>query len=195
MNKHLAALLVVSVSTTALQGCAALVVGGAATGAAVIHDQRTAGTILDDETIEIKAVSALRADKVLDAQSHFNVTSYDNIVLLTGETANEELRERAGKIVAGIEKVRSVHNELTIGQPSTMLARSADTVITTKVKASLFDVQGIDHFDPTRVKVVTEAKVVYLMGLLTHAEADAVTATVRQVGGVARVVKIFEYTD
>ncbi len=195
MNKHLAALLVVGVCTATLQGCAGLVIGGAATGAAVVHDQRTAGTVLEDEAIEIKAVRALRDDKVLDAQTHFNVTSYNNIVLLTGETANEELRERAGRIVAGIEKVRSVHNELKIGEPSTMLARSADSVITTKVKASLFNVQGIEHFDPTRVKVVTEAKVVYLMGLLKHGEADAVTETVRQVGGVERVVKIFEYTD
>ncbi len=195
MNKHLAALLVASVSTATLQGCAGLVIGGAATGVAVVHDQRTAGTVLEDQAIEIKAVRALRDDKVLDAQTHFNVTSYNNIVLLTGETVSEELRERAGRLVAAVEKVRSVHNELKIGQPSTILARATDSAITTKVKASLFDVNGIDHFDPTRVKVVTEAKVVYLMGLLTHAEADAVTETVRQVGGVERVVRIFEYTD
>lgn len=197
MNKHLAALLVFSASAATLQGCAGLLLGGAATGASVAHDQRTAGTVLEDESIEIKAVSALRDDRVLDAQTHFNVTSYNNIVLLTGETVSQELRERAGKHVADVEKVRSVHNELTIGEPSTMLQRSADSVITTKVKASLLGVKGkdIEHFDPTRVKVVTEAKVVYLMGLLKHAEADAVTETVRQVGGVERVVKIFEYVD
>jgi osmotically-inducible protein OsmY len=195
MNKQLAALLVFSVSAATLQGCAGLVIGGAATGASVAHDQRTAGTVLEDESIEIKSVRALRDDRVLDAQSHFNVTSYNNIVLLSGETVSQELRERAGKHVADVEKVRSVHNELKIGEPSTMLQRSADTVITTKVKTSLLSVNGIDHFDPTRVKVVTEAKVVYLMGLLKHAEADAVTETVRQVGGVERVVKIFEYTD
>ena len=195
MNKQLAALLAISVSAATLQGCAGLLIGGAATGAAVAHDQRTAGTVLEDESIEIKAFHALREDRVLDAQSHFNVTSYNNIVLLTGETASQELRERAGKLVADVEKVRSVHNELKIGEPSTLLARSADSVITTEVKASLFNVNGIDHFDPTRVKVVTEAKVVYLMGLLKHAEADAVTETVRQVSGVERVVKIFEYVD
>ena len=195
MNKRLAALLILGVSATLLQGCAALVIGGAATGASVAHDQRTAGTVLDDETIEVKAVHALREDRVLDAQSHFDVTSYNNVVLLTGETASQELKERAGKLVADIEKVRSVHNEVTIGEPSSLLARSADAAITTKVKASLFGVKGYDHFDPTRVKVVTEAKVVYLMGLLNHAEADAVTDTVRQVGGVEKVVKIFEYTD
>jgi osmotically-inducible protein OsmY len=195
MNKQLAALLVFSVSAATLQGCAGVVVGGAAAGAAAAHDQRTVGTILEDQSIEIKAVSALRGDKVLDAQSHFNVTSYNNIVLLTGETASQELRERAGKLVADVEKVRSVHNELKVGEPSTMLARSEDTLITSEVKTSLLSVNGIDHFDPTRVKVVTEAKVVYLMGLLTHAEADAVTETVRQARGVERVVKIFEYTD
>ena len=94
-----------------------------------------------------------------------------------------------------MEKVRRVHNEVTIGEPSTMLARSTDTVITTKVKASLLSVKGYEHFDPTRVKVVTEASVVYLMGLLSHAEGDAVAETVREVGGVERVVKIFEYVD
>ncbi len=151
--------------------------------------------MLEDQSIEIKAVSALRNDRVLDAQSHFNVTSYNNVVLLTGETASQELRERAGKHVADVEKVRSVHNELKVGAPSTMLARSNDTLITSKVKSSLLSVKGIDRFDPTRVKVVTEAKVVYLMGLLSRAEADAVTETVRQVGGVERVVKIFEYVD
>lgn len=195
MNKQLAALLALSVSAATLQGCAGLVLGGAATGASVAHDQRTAGTVLEDQNIEIKAVHALRGDKVLDAQSHFNVTSYNNIVLLTGETASQELRERAGKLVSDVEKVRSLHNELKIGEPSTMLARSNDTLITSKVKTSLLGIKLDERFDPTRVKVVTEAKVVYLMGLLSHAEADAVTEQVRQVGGVERVVKIFEYVD
>ncbi len=195
MNKQLAVLLVAGVCAAVLPGCAGLIIGGAATGVAVVHDQRTAGTVLEDESIEIKAVRALRDDRVLDAQSHFNVTSYDNIVLLTGETASPELRARAEKIVAAVEKVRNVHNEVRIAEPSTFMARSVDTAITTAVKTSLLNVDGINHFDPTRVKVVTEAKVVYLMGLLTHAEADAVAKTVSQVRGVERVVKIFEYTD
>ena len=196
MNKQLVALLAFSVSATTLQGCAGLVLGGAATGASVAHDQRTAGTVLEDQSIEIKATHALREDRLLYAQSHFNVTSYNNIVLLSGETASQELRERAGKYVADVEKVRNVHNELKVGEPSTMLARSADTVITTKVKTSLLGIKvNEERFDPTRVKVVTEAKVVYLMGLLSRTEADAVAETVRQVGGVERVVKIFEYAD
>lgn len=195
MNKSLVTLLAVGVFAGTLQGCAGLVLGGAATGASVAHDQRTAGTVLEDESIELKAVHELRSDRVLDAQSHFNVTSYNNIVLLTGETASKELRDRAEKLVTGVEKVRRVHNVITIGEPSTLLARSTDTVITTKVKANLLSVKGYEHFDPTRVKVVTEASVVYLMGLLNHAEGDAVAETVRQVGGVERVVKIFEYAD
>ncbi len=195
MNKSLVTLLAVGVFAGALQGCAGLVLGGAATGASVAHDQRTAGTVLEDQAIELKAVHELRSDRLLDAQSHFNVTSYNNIVLLTGETASKELRDRAEKLVAGVEKVRRVENRFTIGEPSTVLARSTDTVITAKVKTSLLSVKGVDQFDPTRVKVVTEASIVYLMGLLTHAEGDAVGETVRQVGGVERVVKIFEYTD
>lgn len=195
MNKSLAVLLTSALVAINLQGCAGLIVGGAATGASVAHDQRTAGTVLEDQNIEMKAIHALRADGVLSAQSHFNVTSYNTIVLLSGETASQELRTRAEKLVAGVEKVRRVHNELTIGEPSTMLARSTDTAITAKVKTSLLNVPTEERFDPTRVKVVTEASVVYLMGLLTQAEGKLVAETVRQVGGVERVVKIFEYSD
>lgn len=195
MIKTSTKILALAIVIGGLQGCAAVVLGGAATGVAVAHDQRTAGTVVDDESIEIKATHELRSDRVMDAQSHFDVTSYNNIVLLTGETANQELRARAEKLIAAIPKVRRVYNEVTIGEPSTLVARSTDAVITTKVKASLLDVKGYEHFDPTRVKVVTEAGVVYLMGLLSHAEGDAVGETVRQVGGVERVVKIFEYTD
>jgi len=195
MNKSLVTLLAVGVFAGTLQGCAPLVVGGAATGASVAHDERTTGTVVEDESIELKAVHDLRADVVLDAQSHLNITSYNNIVLLTGETPTKELRDRAEKIVAGVEKVRRVHNEITIGEPTTMLARSTDTLITAEVKTSLLSVKGIEHFDPTRVKVVTEAGVVYLMGLLTRTEGDAVAETVRQARGVERVVKIFEYSE
>lgn len=176
-----------------LEGCAAALVGaGAATTAVVANDRRTTGTMVDDQTIEWKARAALGNNEKLWNESHINVTSYNNVVLLTGETPNEAMRTEAGRLVRQIDKVRGVHNELQVAAPSAMLSRSSDTYITSKVKSSLLadgDVPG------SRIKVVTEAGTVYLMGLVTREEADSATEVTRQVGGVQRVVKLFEYMD
>lgn len=178
-----------------LNGCAPLVVGGAATGAAVAHDRRTPGTVIEDQTIEFKAYSALRKAEDLYSQSHINVTSYNMIVLLSGETPTEQYKQRAYEIVSDVDRVRRVYNELTVAAPSAIMSRSSDTMITAKVKTSLFNIKGLEGFDPTRVKVVTENGTVYLMGLLTRAEGDATAEKARTIGGVQRVVKLFEYID
>ncbi|HSH30309.1 MAG TPA: BON domain-containing protein [Thiohalobacter sp.] len=188
-------LFVVVAAALILNGCAPLVVGGTATGVAVVHDRRTAGTVLEDQAIELKALSALRKDEELYKQSHLNVTSYNMMVLLSGETPTEGYKQQAGQIVGGVEKVRRVYNELRVAAPSSMMTRSSDTLITGKVKTSLFRIKGMEGFDPTRVKVVTENGTVYLMGLLTRREGDAVAEQARSVGGVQRVVKLFEYID
>ncbi|NJN47343.1 MAG: BON domain-containing protein [Candidatus Competibacteraceae bacterium] len=179
-----------------LNGCVGLLMGGAAAGAiAVGHDRRTTGTIWEDQSIELKTYDALSKDSLLQGRSHINVTSYNTAVLLSGEIATPELSQRAGDIARQIEKVKYVHNELRVGPPSTLSSRSADTAVTTAVKTSLFKVDGIRDFDPTRVKVVTERGEVYLFGLLTPREADAVTNVVRRVNGVQKVVKLFEYIE
>lgn len=175
-----------------LQGCTAAVVAGGATGASMAHDRRTMGSFVEDQNIELKAASAISKDQELYDRSHINVTSYNRIVLLTGETPTQALRSRTEEIARNIAQVRRVHNELTIAAPSAMSSRSSDTWITTKVKTSLFKVKGIENFDATRVKVVTENGVVYLMGILNRTEADAVVDVVRKVSGVQRVVKVFE---
>jgi osmotically-inducible protein OsmY len=192
MHRILIASILGLVLAGALAGCEALVVGSAATGTAVVHDRRTAGSFVEDENIELKAASALSKDQEIKDKAHISVTSFNQIVLLTGEAPTEAMRARAENIVAKIAKVRRVHNEVVIGAPSAMSARASDTWITGKVKTRLFKVK-IKNFDPTRVKVVTENGTVFLMGLLTRAEADAVVDQVRQVGGVQRVVKVFEY--
>ncbi|MGQ0657032.1 MAG: BON domain-containing protein [Chromatiales bacterium] len=171
-----------------LAGCAGVVAGGAAGTAVAAHDQRTTGTLVEDQAIELKALRRLSGYD----QIHVSVTSYNNIVLVTGEAPNEELRREVIEIVRNIEKVRRVHDEITIAAPSSMTSRTSDTILTGKVKAQLF---GIKNFDATRVKVVTEKGVVYLMGLLTRKESDSVTEVARRIGGVQRVVKLFEYTD
>lgn len=195
MNRSLPALLALTLSAVHLQGCAPVVVGGAATGAAVAHDRRTTGSFIEDQAIEMKARTELNAEPELSRQAHINVTSFNMIVLVSGEAPTEALRERAGAVVGGVEKVRRVHNEVIVAAPSSMMTRSSDTLITAKVKTSLFRIKGMEDFNPTRVKVVTENGTVFLMGLLTRAEADATARTASTVGGVQRVVKLFEYMD
>lgn len=180
---------------TVIQGCAGAVVGGAAAGASVAHDRRSAGTVVDDEIIELKAREMLFSDKELFEQTHISVTSYNNILLLSGETPTDALRSKAFSLVSGIPKVRKVHNELVLAAPSSLLTRSSDTWITTKVKTNLFNIKNIEGFDPTRVKVVTENGTVFLLGIVTRQEAEAAVNASRTVKGVQRVVKLFEYLN
>jgi osmotically-inducible protein OsmY len=189
------ALLVVSLAASLLYGCAAAVVGGAATGATAAHDRRTVGTFIDDEGIELKARLAIFDDKELNSQIHINIISINGVVLLVGQAPTEADRQRAAEITQAVPKVRLVHNEMTIAAPNSYMTRSSDSLITAKVKTALFSIKELGEFDPTRVKVVTENGIVYLMGILTHAEADAVTDTARQVGGVQKIIKLFEYLD
>jgi osmotically-inducible protein OsmY len=173
-----------------LQACVPLGVGGAATGVAVAHDRRSAGTILGDQNIEL----GIR-ERILDAASlkgsHVNITSYNHIVLLTGEVPSREAGLKAAQIARDTSKVRQVHNELVIAEPSSLAARGNDSLITSGVKTLLLKVD-LPGFDPTRIKVVTERNVVYLMGLVTPAEADAASEQARQVSGVSKVVRLFE---
>lgn len=175
-----------------VQGCAAAVVAGGATGAAVVVDRRTTGTMIEDESIELKAGQAFRDDAEINENAHWNVTSFNTVVLVSGEAPTEEMKERMGNIVKDLPKVSRVYNELTIAAPSAFVSRSSDSLITSKVKTKLLT---LDNFDGTKVKIVTEKGVVYLMGLVSHEESDRATEAARQVGGVQKVVKLFQYID
>ena len=182
-------------SSLLLSGCVPVVlVGGAAATATVVHDRRTAGSIVEDQAIELRVKNALRKDGEIADQTHINVTSYNGIVLLSGEAPSQTLRTRAGKLARDSEQVRRVHNEIQIAAPSSSMTRSSDTWLTTKVKTSLVGVD-IKGFDPSRVKVVTETGTVFLMGVIYHKEADAIVVKTQQVSGVQRIVKLFEYLD
>ncbi len=188
------ALLIVPASLI-LSGCAPLIVGGvAATGTSIALDDRTTGSVVEDQAIELRIKSALSRISGMSAQTHINTISYNGIVLLSGEAPSESLRTMAGDTAKRQDKVRRVHNEIRVAAPSAMMSRSSDTVITGKVKTALFDV-GIRGADPLRVKVVTENGTVYLMGLVTRAEGDKITNAARRVRGVQRIVKLFEHTD
>jgi osmotically-inducible protein OsmY len=187
--RYIIGLLVMS-ALPLLQGCAPLLVGGAAaTGVIVAEDRRTVGTITEDEGIELKATSRIR-EKF--GSSHFNVTSYNRMVLLTGETSGAAAKEAIGKIARAIENVRGVYNEIQIAGDSALSARANDSYITSKVKARFVDAQ---KFSPVHVKVVTEAGTVYLLGLVKHSEGSDATEIARTTGGVLRVVRLFEYLD
>ncbi len=191
MNKATLSLLLV-ICLPVLTGCAAAVIGGSAVTAGTLIDRRTTGTQVEDQTIELKAGSRLREDAELNEQTHINVTSYNTVVLLTGETPTDELRQRAVDIIKSLEKVTHIYNELTIAAPSSMTARSSDSIITSKVKTKMLSDQEISGL---AVKVVTEKGVVYLMGLVTKREAELATDIARQTGGVQKVVKLFQYIE
>jgi osmotically-inducible protein OsmY len=193
--KPILALLMVMLTVNLLGGCAAVIVGGAAVGASAVHERRSVGTMMDDEGIEWKVRTALSEDKPLSSQSHLSVISVNGVVLLVGQTPTEALHQQAGKLAQGVDNVRVVHNELTIAAPNSYMTRSSDSYVTSKVKTSLFKVKGHDDFDPTRVKVVTENGTVYLMGILYRSEAEDAARQASRVGGVQKVVKLFEYLD
>jgi osmotically-inducible protein OsmY len=174
-----------------LQACATAVVTSTE-GTAIVPDRRTTGSIIDDQGIEFKAAYELFNDKEIYDQSHINVTSYNGIVLLSGETLTEDLKQKITTKVKAIPKVRRIHNELVIAAPSALTSRSSDTWITSKVKTKLTTSSEID---PVYIKVVTENGVVYLMGIVSRKEADQAVNIVTKSAGVQRVVKIFEYND
>lgn len=180
-----------ALAVSGISGCAPVVVAGGAAGASAIHDRRTVGKVVADQEIEIKAMNIRTQDPIFEG-SHINIISFNGVVLLTGEAPTAQVRQRMEEQVRSIEGVRRVQNEIVIAAPSAVASHASDAWITTKAKASLLKVK-LEKFDPTRVKVHTENGTVYLMGLVTRAEADAVVDVARQVKGVQRVVKLFEY--
>jgi osmotically-inducible protein OsmY len=171
----------------ALSACAPLIIGGAAVGAMVAVDRRTSGTQVDDEAIELKGSTRLR--EAFGDRAHINVTSYNRQVLLTGEVPNEQAKRQAEQIVSRVDNVRGIVNELAVLPASSLGQRSNDVLVSGKVKASLIDEKDLYV---GAFKVVTERGVVYLMGRVTQHEADKATQISRTIGGVQRVVRIFD---
>ena len=174
-----------------MQGCAAVVVAGGATTAVAASERRTLGSFVDDESIEIKARKAI-TDSDLGDDVHVNTTSMNGIVLLSGEATTAEQRDRVVELVRPIPGIRRIVNEIRVAEPTSFASRTNDSWITSKVKAKML---GIHDLESRQVKVITENSVVYLMGLVTKKEGDLATEAARSVGGVQRVVKLFEYID
>jgi osmotically-inducible protein OsmY len=171
-----------------LSACAPAMFGGVLGTAMVASDRRTSGAQVDDETIEIRGSAAMREN--FGTKTHINITAYNRQVLLTGEVANDQQRVQAEQLVSKLPNVRSIVNELAVGPASTMGERSSDAVITARVKAAMVDSEDVFA---NVYKVVTERSTVYLMGRVTQREAQRATEVARSVGGVKRVVRVFEY--
>ena len=188
MKRKMLAFACAALAAALLQGCFPLAVTGVGTAALVATDRRTAGTYVEDETIEWKVFGRLREGF---PGAHVNATSYNRRVLLTGEVPTEEAKKKAEEAVRAIENVKEVTNELQVAGVSSLASRGSDSLITSNVKARMVN-NG--RFSPQHVKVLTEAGVVYLMGLVTQQEGDAAVEIARNTSGVVRVVKVFEYT-
>lgn len=178
----------VVLAVASLSGCVALVGGGAVMAGMSAADRRTTGTQVEDEGIELRASN--RIAEVLGDKAHINVTSYNRQVLLTGEAGHESDRQTIEKLVREHASVRNVFNEAVVAPfTSTLGQRSKDALITAQVKASLLDAKDIQA---SAFKVVTENKVVYLMGIVTPREAKRGAEVARGVNDVAKVVRVLE---
>jgi len=185
--KTVAALLCLAAAL--LAGCAPLVVGaGAASALSMSEDRRSSGAQLDDQSIEWRAAS--RIGERFGSKVHVNITSYNRNVLLTGEVPDERVRGEVDNLVRSVPSVLGTTNELVVAEATSLGSRTTDSYITSKIKTRFLDAA---QFNAMQVKVVTEAGVVYLMGIVTDKEANDAVEIARTTGGVRKVVKMFEY--
>ncbi|HEX5364020.1 MAG TPA: BON domain-containing protein [Gallionella sp.] len=181
-------LLLLALLAGSLQGCFPVIAAGVGTGVSMAQDRRTSGAYIEDEAIEDKAVD--RIGKRYKDGVHVNVTSFNRTVLVTGEVLSESAKAEIGKLVGGIENVRNVTNELAVSGVSSLTSRSSDSLVTSNVKIRFMRDK---RFNAEHVKVVTENGTVYLMGIVTRAEADMATEIASTTSGVMRVTRLFEY--
>jgi osmotically-inducible protein OsmY len=181
------ALLAALAATQLFAGCAPLVLGGAVVGGMMAADRRTSGAQLEDQAIELKATNRIPA--LVGDRGHVNVTSYNRMVLVTGEVATDADKAAVEQAVGQVENVRSIVNELAVMAPTSIGSRSNDVVLTSKVKASLIDAKDLQA---NAFKVVTERGQVFLMGRVTEREAARASDVARSISGVQKVIRVFE---
>jgi len=176
-----------AVATSLLGACAPIIVGGAVVGGSmVVIDRRTSGAQVEDQSIEIKAASRVRE---LATLGNVSVTSYNRMILITGEVPTEEDRSKVEDALVRLENVRSVVNELAVAANASFGTKSGDSILSAKVKASLVDAKDLQA---NAFKVVSERGIVYLMGRVTEREATRASDIARSVPGVQKVVRVFE---
>ncbi|MCX7269673.1 MAG: BON domain-containing protein [Burkholderiales bacterium] len=186
-TKYIKATGLVMLMSLGLSACAPVMLAGFAGTAMVASDRRTSGTQLEDETIELRGSARIR--DALGERAHVNITSYNRQVLLSGEVATERDKQIVEGLLEKLENVKSVVNELSIMQPTSLSSRSNDLLLSAKVKASLVDSRDLFA---NAFKVVTERGTVYVMGRVTQREATSATNVIRNVNGVNKVVRLFD---
>lgn len=191
-GKAVAKLFIIAITAGAIatqSGCTNNASTAGATGTFINHDRRTAGAIVDDQAISIKANLAISKDKDVWRKCHINTLSYNGVLLLVGQAPDEVTKSRVEELLHGIPEITKVYNQITVGTMVNFSSRMQDTWITTQVKTKILSSREIG---PNRVKVVTEDGKVYLMGLLTKDEEEVVSELVRKIKGVEEVVTVFE---
>jgi len=173
-----------------LQGCVAAAVVGVGTGVKVATDRRSVGNQIDDQTIELNAYAKLNENKQLSENTNIQMVALNGTLLVIGQAPTEPLRDSVLKIVNSIQGITKIYNQIRLGNTISVLTKSNDIWLTSKVKVALL---ADDKIDGTNIKVVTENAEVFLMGLVTESEADAAVNIARNVSGVNRVLKAFEY--
>ncbi|MDX8379950.1 MAG: BON domain-containing protein [Gallionella sp.] len=182
--------LVLLLLTISLQGCVSIVAAGAGAGVLIAQDRRTSGAYVEDKAIETKAFD--RIGKQFKDTVHVNVTSYNRSVLITGEVPDNATKAQVKRTIGNIRNIVTINNELVIAGNSDLTSRSDDALITSNVKLRFL---GSKRFSASNIKVVTERSVVYLLGIVNHAEAQAAATVASESSGVSRVITLFEYVD
>jgi osmotically-inducible protein OsmY len=194
MIKTFACLLSWIVVVTLFTGCVPMVLTGvgvgAGTGALMVEDRRTAGIFIEDERIELRTNRRIKEN--FGNEARVTVTSYNRNVLLTGEAPNESIKKEIEKLTMSVENVRNIFNEIMITERSSLVSRSNDAMITSKVKTRFLN---NNVFQVNHVKVVTTNNVVYLLGLVTREEGEAASQIASTTASVAKVIRVFEYLD
>lgn len=176
--------------TLLLPNCAAVVAGTAATSMVVAQDRRTTGTIVEDKGIQLKATQAISDIMRDEPKVHVSAICYNNRVLLVGQVPTRQTKAEIERKIKDIDKIKKLHNEIMIKAPTSMMTRSNDSWITTKIKGEMAVTK---EFNPIRVKVITEDGIVYLLGIVKKDEENIAVDIARHAKGVKKVVKIFEY--
>ena len=159
------------------------------------HTRRSTGTVLNDQSLEYDVISNIRNDPSFGENDHIKVEVHEGVVLLAGETSSEANRALATELAEAPRLTQRVVNDLKVGERDGFGGKLDNSWLTTKVNSKLLTENPLPGNDASRIKVVSSHNTVYLMGLVTRAEGDAVAEIVRNIGGVDKVVKIFDYTD
>jgi osmotically-inducible protein OsmY len=189
----LSRLIILIITVLLVHGCAApLLVAGGAAGATLANDRRTPTAFMNDQKLELRIHDTLASDSSLADDSHLSVTSFDGVVLLTGQVLHQAQFDRIVALMKNENGIKRLHNEVHVTQPTSMETRSQDTWLTTRVKTAMLQHKTLNAL---QIKVITENSIVYLMGMVTHAEARAAATTAQSVKGVKSIITVFEYLD